>query len=169
GTPRVGWRRAQTVARPQRRANAQRPASGPGCLSTCSGSGNAGRGGHRTQSFQNRVRPARDRSGADDCRKREGSMSQAAKSLIGKPIERAGGRLKVTGGARYAAEFKTANVAHAALVMSTIANGSIRSIDVKAARSAPGVIEVITHENAPRLRFVERPQTNDDYVAPVFG
>ncbi len=31
------------------------------------------------------------------------------------------------------------------------------------------MIEVITHLNAPRLRFPERPQTNDDYVAPVFG
>lgn len=96
-------------------------------------------------------------------------MSQAAKSLIGKPVERVDGRVKVTGAARYAAEFKTANLAHAVLVMGTIANGSIRSIDVKAARSAPGVIEVITHENAPRLRFVERPKANDDYVAPVFG
>lgn len=96
-------------------------------------------------------------------------MSQTAKSLIGKPVERVDGRLKVTGGARYAAEFKTANPAHAVLVMSTIANGSIRSIDTKAAKSAPGVLEVITHENAPRLRFPERPQTNDDFVAPVFG
>ncbi|HEX2270392.1 MAG TPA: xanthine dehydrogenase family protein molybdopterin-binding subunit, partial [Pyrinomonadaceae bacterium] len=91
------------------------------------------------------------------------------KSLIGKPVERVDGRLKVTGGARYAAEFKTANLAHAVLVMSTIANGSIRSIDTKAAKSAPGVLEVITHENAPRLRFTERPQVNDDHVAPVFG
>lgn len=96
-------------------------------------------------------------------------MSQAAKSLIGKPVERVDGRLKVTGGARYAAEFKTANLAHAVLVMSTIANGSIRSIDTRAAKSAPGVLEVITHLNAPRLRFTERPQVNDDYVAPIFG
>ncbi|HKR14886.1 MAG TPA: xanthine dehydrogenase family protein molybdopterin-binding subunit [Pyrinomonadaceae bacterium] len=96
-------------------------------------------------------------------------MSQTAKSLIGKPVERVDGRLKVTGGARYAAEFKTANLAHAVLVMSTIANGSIRSLDTRAAKSAPGVLEVITHLNAPRLRFPERPQTNDDYVAPVFG
>jgi len=93
-------------------------------------------------------------------------MSQA---LIGKPVERVDGRLKVTGGARYAAEFKVANLAHGVLVMSTIANGSISSIDVKAAKSAPGVLEVITHLNAPRLRFPERPQVNDDGVAPVFG
>ncbi|HEV8427810.1 MAG TPA: xanthine dehydrogenase family protein molybdopterin-binding subunit [Pyrinomonadaceae bacterium] len=96
-------------------------------------------------------------------------MNQALRPAIGKPVERVDGRLKVTGGARYAAEFKVANVAHGVLVMSTIANGSIRSIDTKAALSAPGVIEVLTHQNAPRVRFPQRPQTMDDYVAPVFG
>src|ERR1044072_15754 len=96
-------------------------------------------------------------------------MNQAVRTAIGKPVERVDGRLKVTGGARYAAEFKAANVAHGVLVMSTIASGSIRSIDSKAALSAPGVLEVITHLNAPRLRFPERPQTMDDYVAPLFG
>ena len=96
-------------------------------------------------------------------------MSQQLRPLIGKPVERVDGRLKVTGSARYAAEFKTPNVAHGVLVMSTIANGKIRSIDTKAALSSPGVLGVVTHENAPRLRFPERPQTNDDYVAPVFG
>ena len=88
---------------------------------------------------------------------------------IGKPVERVDGRLKVTGGARYAAEFKVANLAHGVLVMSTIASGRIRSIDTKAASSAPGVLTVVTHQNAPRLNFPERPKTNDDYVAPVFG
>src|SRR4030095_4334109 len=96
-------------------------------------------------------------------------MSLEVRPAIGKPVERVDGRLKVTGGARYAAEFKVANLAHGVLVMSTIANGSIRSIDTKAALSAPGVIEVLTHQNAPRVRFPERPQTVDDYVAPVFG
>lgn len=96
-------------------------------------------------------------------------MNQAVRPAIGKPVERVDGRLKVTGGARYAAEFKVANLAHGVLAMSTIANGSIRSIDTKAALSAPGVIEVLTHQNAPRVRFPERPQTMDDYVAPVFG
>ncbi|HET6976468.1 MAG TPA: xanthine dehydrogenase family protein molybdopterin-binding subunit [Pyrinomonadaceae bacterium] len=96
-------------------------------------------------------------------------MNQMLKAAIGKPVERVDGRLKVTGAARYAAEFKVANLAHGVLVMSTIANGSICSIDTKAALSAPGVLEVLTHLNAPRVRFPERPQTVDDYVAPVFG
>ncbi len=89
--------------------------------------------------------------------------------LIGKPIERIDGRLKVTGGARYAAEFKRESVTYGVLVMSTIANGRIRTIDARAAEAQPGVLAVITHVNAPRVRFPERPQTVDDYVAPAFG
>lgn len=96
-------------------------------------------------------------------------MTPEVRPAIGKPVERVDGRLKVTGGARYAAEFKVANLAHAVLVMSTIASGRIRSIDTEAALSAPGVLAVITHENAPRLNFPERPKVVDDFVAPTFG
>jgi len=96
-------------------------------------------------------------------------MTPEVRPAIGKPVERVDGRLKVTGGARYAAEFKVANLAHGVLVMSTIASGRIRSIDTKTALSAPGVLAVITHENAPRLNFPERPKAIDDFVAPTFG
>lgn len=96
-------------------------------------------------------------------------MNLEPRPAIGKPVERVDGRLKVTGAARYAAEFKTANLTHGVLVMSTVASGRIRSIDTKAALNAPGVLAVITHQNAPRLNFPERPKTNDDHVAPVFG
>jgi xanthine dehydrogenase YagR molybdenum-binding subunit len=89
--------------------------------------------------------------------------------LIGKPIERIDGRLKVTGRARYAAEFKHERLTYGALVMSTIASGRIKEIDARAAEAQPGVIAVITHLNAPRLRFPERPHTVDDLMAPVFG
>src|SRR6201988_1245428 len=92
---------------------------------------------------------------------------------VGKPVSRVDGRLKVTGGARYAAEFKTPEVAHGVLVMSTIANGRIKSIDTKAAERAPGVLGVVTHLNAPRLNFPERVigpnRVVDDGVAPYVG
>lgn len=92
---------------------------------------------------------------------------------IGKPVSRVDGRLKVTGGARYAAEFKTPDVAHGVLVMSTIASGRIKSIDTKATERAPGVIGVVTHLNAPRLNFPERKvepnRVVDDQVAPFVG
>ena len=55
--------------------------------------------------------------------------------------------LKVTGQARYAAEFPAADLAYVALVLSTIASGRIRRIDTAAAQRAPGVLAVFTHEN----------------------
>src|SRR5258705_3978518 len=97
------------------------------------------------------------------------SQQQGGASFIGKPVERIDGRLKVTGGARYAAEFKHTGVTYGVLVRSTIANGRITSIDARAAEAQPGVLAVITHLNAPRLSFPERPRTVDDYVAPAVG
>ena len=52
---------------------------------------------------------------------------------IGAPLNRVDGRLKVTGGARYAAEYAIANVAHAVIVTSTIAKGRVLSMDIGAA------------------------------------
>jgi xanthine dehydrogenase YagR molybdenum-binding subunit len=66
-------------------------------------------------------------------------------------MDRVDGRLKVTGGARYAAEFPVSNVAHAAIVTSTVPVGRIAAIDTKAAEAAPGVIAVMTHLNTPKV------------------
>ena len=74
--------------------------------------------------------------------------------VIGKPIDRKDGRLKVTGAAKYAAEFGVNNVAYAFPVRSTIGNGTITAIDTSAAEKAGGVLKIITHENAPRLKAV---------------
>jgi xanthine dehydrogenase YagR molybdenum-binding subunit len=71
--------------------------------------------------------------------------------VIGQPIDRIDGRLKVTGGARYSAEMPVANVHHAVIVQSTVANGRITGIDTAEAERMPGVVKVITHRNAPRL------------------
>ena len=48
---------------------------------------------------------------------------------IGKGMSRVVGVAKVTGKAKYAVEFKVANLAYEFLVMSTIAKGAIKSID----------------------------------------
>ncbi len=74
------------------------------------------------------------------------------RAVIGKPIDRKDARLKVTGGAKYAAEFKVNNVAFAFAVRSEIGNGKITAIDTGAAEKETGVIKVLTHENAPRLK-----------------
>lgn len=70
---------------------------------------------------------------------------------IGAPLDRVDGRLKVTGAAKYSAEWPMPGVAHGFLVLSTIANGTIASIDVSRAQREPGVIAVMTHLNAPRI------------------
>src|SRR5437868_15144433 len=68
------------------------------------------------------------------------------------PISRVDGKFKVTGVAKYAAEFTAANLVYGQLIQSTIANGRVVSIDTSAAKSAPGVIGILTRENAPRFK-----------------
>ena len=74
-------------------------------------------------------------------------------SYVGQSVSRVDGPAKVTGQATYAAEFKLRNLAHAALVTSTIAKGWILGVDASAAEHAPGVLAVIWHENAPKLPY----------------
>ncbi|HEX5325097.1 MAG TPA: xanthine dehydrogenase family protein molybdopterin-binding subunit [Acetobacteraceae bacterium] len=74
-------------------------------------------------------------------------------AIIGQPVSRVDGPAKVTGQAVYAAEFKLPNMAYAALVDSSIPRGRIVAIDTTEADHAPGVVAVITHENAERLAY----------------
>ncbi|GAB7128232.1 xanthine dehydrogenase family protein molybdopterin-binding subunit [Silvimonas sp. JCM 19000] len=71
--------------------------------------------------------------------------------MIGKPVSRLDGPLKVAGKARFAAEVPYEHLAHAALVHSSIARGRISELKTEAARAAPGVILVLTYQNMPRL------------------
>ena len=71
---------------------------------------------------------------------------------VGKPISRIDGSVKVRGEATFTADFKIANLTHAALVYGTIARGRIARIDATQAEAAPGVIAIVTHENAPRIK-----------------
>ncbi len=71
---------------------------------------------------------------------------------IGQALPRADGHLKVTGTATYTAEWPVPDLTYGAAVDSGIARGTIRHLDLAAARAAPGVLAIITSENAPRLR-----------------
>src|SRR6266403_2593978 len=73
-------------------------------------------------------------------------------SLIGQPIARIDGRVKVIGAAKYAAEFARPGLTYGALIQSTIAAGRVVKIDLSAAKSAPGVVGILTRENAPHFR-----------------
>src|SRR5215469_6881067 len=77
-------------------------------------------------------------------------------ALVGPGIDRVDGRLKVTGAARYPSDISLPDMAHAALVRSTIAAGTIARLDTAHAAATPGVLAVITHENAGRLRKAKR-------------
>jgi xanthine dehydrogenase YagR molybdenum-binding subunit len=71
---------------------------------------------------------------------------------VGKPFDRIDGPLKVTGRARYAYEYyeEVPNVAYGWMLGAGIGRGRVTAIDAHAAESAPGVLLVMTHLNAPR-------------------
>ena len=70
---------------------------------------------------------------------------------IGAPLARVEGPLKVTGEARYAFERTEPDQLWAWIVTSDVGRGRITGIDVDAVRALPGVVEVITHQNASDL------------------
>jgi len=73
-------------------------------------------------------------------------------SYIGKPLDRLDARDKVMGRAKFSAEYPVDGLLYAALVYSTIAKGTIENIDTSATETSPGVVMVITHENASKMR-----------------
>ena len=73
------------------------------------------------------------------------------KKIIGQGIDRIDGIMKITGKANYATDYPAKNMAYAVLFKSTIAAGKITSINTAQAEKSPGVLRVITHENAPKL------------------
>ncbi|MBW8897191.1 MAG: xanthine dehydrogenase family protein molybdopterin-binding subunit, partial [Massilia sp.] len=86
-------------------------------------------------------------------------------NITGAPINRVDAWAKVSGAARYSAEHPVDGVVHAVLVMSTVPSGRVLRIDDSAAREMPGVLLVMTHENAMRL-----PQkTKDGKLQPPIG
>jgi xanthine dehydrogenase YagR molybdenum-binding subunit len=73
------------------------------------------------------------------------------KKNVGASMDRVDGRLKVTGGAKYAAEFSAPQLAYGVLLQSRIASGRISDLDTTDAERAPGVIAVITYRNLPPM------------------
>lgn len=67
-----------------------------------------------------------------------------------KDLDRVDGRAKVTGSAKYAAEYGFPDLAYGVIAGSTVANGTILAMDTKKAEQAPGVLAVITHLNVQR-------------------
>jgi xanthine dehydrogenase YagR molybdenum-binding subunit len=81
-------------------------------------------------------------------------------SNIGQPLTRRDGVLKVTGTARYAADNHPAGMLYAVLAVSSIARGRVTSLDVRAAKAHPRVVEVMTPANRPALAQDPDEKTN---------
>ena len=77
---------------------------------------------------------------------------QSAHRYLSRPVDRLDGIDKVTGQARFSAEYPVDGLVHGAIAFSTIAKGVITRIDTAAAEQAPGVIKVFTHLNAPAMK-----------------
>ena len=78
-------------------------------------------------------------------------LIQHEHGLIGTPVSRLDGSLKVRGAARFAAEVPLEGMVYAALVYGTIPSGRIATLETRAAEAAPGVVLVMTYRNAPRM------------------
>lgn len=85
--------------------------------------------------------------------------------------DRVDGFLKVTGKAKYFAEYDLPGLTYGVLVTSTITKGKITTLDTKAAEKAPGVVAVISHLNKPSAATYEQeggPQMKIFYTDKIF-
>lgn len=90
-------------------------------------------------------------------------------SGTGNAISRVEGKLKVTGAAKYSSEFPVENKVYAQAINCTIAKGKIVSVDASEALRQEGVIDVITYQNAEKLKTHDekRPSVNNTTVMAV--
>ena len=92
--------------------------------------------------------------------------------IVGTPVSRLDGALKVKGEARFAAEVVLENMAYAALLYSTVPKGRIATLDTSRAEAAPGVVLVMTHKNAPKMKplplFLTAPKAGGGDALPIF-
>src|ERR671937_2504615 len=79
------------------------------------------------------------------------SVAPARTSAVGRPLDRVDGPDKVRGTATYAFEWAVENPAYVYPLQAAIAAGRITAIDSAAASDEPGVLAVLTHENAPSV------------------
>jgi xanthine dehydrogenase YagR molybdenum-binding subunit len=76
-------------------------------------------------------------------------LDDNASGVVGKPLDRVDGPLKVTGKVKYAYEYdKVGDASYGFAVGATVAKGRIADVDTRAAEHAPGVIKVLTYKNA---------------------
>ncbi|WP_426625702.1 xanthine dehydrogenase family protein molybdopterin-binding subunit [Leifsonia sp. McL0607] len=82
---------------------------------------------------------------------RQSTVAGEAVQYVGRPLDRVDGGAKTSGQARYSGEYSFPDLAYAALVLADIPRGRISAIHAEEAAAVPGVVRVLTHENAPRM------------------
>lgn len=92
-------------------------------------------------------------------------FSETASNLVGKPINRVDGSLKVSGQAPYSAEIYRENQVYGVLVSAKIAKGHVENIDSSALDNIPGVIKVVTDPE----QFLRNSQQGTETEAPFQG
>lgn len=85
-------------------------------------------------------------------------------TVIGKSVPKIDGREKVTGAARYTADLKFPNMLFGKILTSPYAHARIISIDTSEAEKIPGVRAVITHKDAPTLKYGISPARWDENI-----
>jgi xanthine dehydrogenase YagR molybdenum-binding subunit len=85
-------------------------------------------------------------------------------SRIGEPIARPDGADKVTGRARYAADFKALQMLHAAYVAAGIPAGRVRAVNPQRALQHPGVVRVLAASDMPTLKVEMSPPAASGFV-----
>lgn len=100
-----------------------------------------------------------------------GNSELAHPDAIGAPRTRIDGPLKVTGWARYTADFALPGMLYGVPVCSTIASGRVMALDPSVAQAMPGVRAVLHRGNRPPLRRAghgsideARPPLEDDVI-----
>ncbi len=92
-------------------------------------------------------------------------LDHTGQNIISRPFDRVEGPLKVSGTARYAAEFKFPGLLHGVLVSAPVGKGRVASIDGDSAEQMPGVVKVITDFGT----FLRNCAQGMDTEAPVQG
>jgi xanthine dehydrogenase YagR molybdenum-binding subunit len=93
-------------------------------------------------------------------------LIKQSRGLIGGSISRLDGPLKVQGKAKFAAEFPLDGLVYAAVAFSTIPKGRISSISTATAEKSPGVVLVMTYQNAPRMKPLPAFQSQPKAAGP---
>jgi xanthine dehydrogenase YagR molybdenum-binding subunit len=92
-------------------------------------------------------------------------LDVGAQGLIGRPLDRVDGPLKVAGRATYSAEYALPDLAYGFLVQAKVGRGRITAIDTAEALAMPGVIDVVIDLDT----FIRNPQQGGSKKAPTQG